>query len=111
MLQGKITKFRIQNRNYKFLSEIDKNNSGLYSTFGVTGNKWRLAAKSTCTTMSASFAGGLVAIVMSYFSTGGKVEVLATINGVLGSLVGITASMTWFQLSWLLFLSGILEEF
>ena len=61
--------------------------------------------------MSASFAGGLVAIVMSYFSTGGKVEVLATINGVLGSLVGITASMTWFQLSWLLFLSGILEEF
>ena len=86
-------------------------NSGLYSTFGVTGNKWRLAAKSTCTTMSASFAGGLVAIVMSYFSTGGKVEVLATINGVLGSLVGITASMTWFQLSWLLFLSGILEEF
>ena len=61
--------------------------------------------------MAASFAGGLVAIVMSYFSTGGKVEVLATINGVLGALVGITASMTWFQLSWLLFLSGILEEF
>jgi ammonia channel protein AmtB len=75
------------------LSEIDRNNSGLYSTFGVTGNKWRLAAKSTCTTMAASFAGGLVAIVMSYYTTGGKVEVLATINGVLGALVGITASM------------------
>ena len=63
----------------------------LFSTFGVTGNKWRLAAKATCTTMSASFAGGFVAIVMSYISTGGKVEVLTTINGVLGSLVGITA--------------------
>ena len=42
--------------------------------------------------MAASLAGGGVAIVMSYFQTGGKVEVLATINGVLGALVGITAS-------------------
>ena len=41
--------------------------------------------------MSASFAGGFVAIVMSYISSDGKIEVLATINGVLGSLVGITA--------------------
>ena len=49
--------------------------------------------------MAASFAGGLVAIVMSYYTTGGKVEVLATINGVLGALVGITASMTWFKLA------------
>ena len=57
-------------------------NSG--STFGVIGNKWRLAAKATCTTMAASLAGGAVAIVMSYFQSGGKVEVLATINGVLG---------------------------
>ena len=49
--------------------------------------------------MAASFAGGCVAIVMSYYTTGGKVEVLATINGVLGALVGITASMTRFKLA------------
>ena len=60
------------------------------STFGVTGNKWRLAAKSTCTTMASSFTGGIVAILMSYYQSGGKVEVLATINGVLGALVGVT---------------------
>ena len=94
MLQGKITKFRIQNKLEVAAFQRLIKKSCLYSTFGVTGNKWRLAAKSTCTTMSASFAGGLVAIVMSYISTGGKVEVLATINGVLGALVGVTASMT-----------------
>jgi ammonia channel protein AmtB len=41
--------------------------------------------------MSASFGGGIVAIIMSYASVG-KIEVLASINGVLGGLVGITAS-------------------
>ena len=51
--------------------------------------------------MAASFAGGLVAIVMSYYTTGGKVEVLATINGVLGALVGITASMIYPRNSYL----------
>ena len=64
-----------------------------HSTFGVTGNKWRLAAKATCTTMASSLSGGLVAIVMSYISSGGKVEILATINGVLGALVGVTGKL------------------
>ena len=40
--------------------------------------------------MASSFTGGIVAIVMSYYQSGGKVEVLATINGVLGALVGVT---------------------
>ena len=40
--------------------------------------------------MTASFGGGLVSIVLSYFQSGGKIEVLAAINGVLGSLVGVT---------------------
>lgn len=50
--------------------------------------------------MSASFAGGAVAIVMSYISSGGKIEVLATINGVLGSLVGITAGKDTIITKW-----------
>ena len=63
-----------------------------HSTFGVTGNKWRLAAKATVTTMTASFGGGLVALIWSLIQTRGKVEVLAAINGVLGALVGITGT-------------------
>ena len=65
----------------------------LHSTFGVVGNKWRLAAKAACTTMSATFSGGFIAIIYSFINTGGKVEVLAAINGVLGALVGITGTM------------------
>ena len=61
-----------------------------YSTFGVTGNQWRFAAKATCTTMVASFGGGLISLVMSYYQTSGKIDVLASVNGVLGALVGIT---------------------
>ena len=56
----------------------------------MTGNKWRLAAKSACTTMASTFSGGLVAIVYTFISSGGKIEVLACINGVLGALVGVT---------------------
>lgn len=41
-----------------------------------------------------------MAIVMSYISTGGKVEVLATINGVLGALVGVTGNMLTTFLTW-----------
>ena len=52
--------------------------------------KWRLAAKAACTTMASTFSGGCVAITYSMIASGGKVEVLATINGVLGALVGVT---------------------
>ncbi len=47
-------------------------NSG--STFGVTGNKWRLAARATVTTMASSFGGGLVALITSMVQHSGKVE-------------------------------------
>ena len=39
-------------------------NSG--STFGVTGNQWRLAARAAGQTMVASFGGGIVAVVYSF---------------------------------------------
>ena len=70
------------------------------STFGVEGTKWHLAAKATCNTMSSSFAGGTVATLMSYILTDGKFEVLITINGILGSLVAISAGMR----SWCFFI-------
>jgi ammonia channel protein AmtB len=43
--------------------------------------------------MSSSFAGGTVATLMSYILIDGKFEVTITINGILGSLVAISAGM------------------
>ena len=63
-------------------------NSG--STFGVTGNQWRLAAKAAGQTMVATFGGGMVSIVISYLRSG-KIEVMASISGILGSLASISA--------------------
>ena len=56
----------------------------------MTGNQWRYAAKATVTTMVSSFGGGIVSLIMSFFTFDGKIDVLACVNGVLGALVGIT---------------------
>ena len=64
-------------------------NSG--STFGVTGNQWRLAAKAAGQTMVATFGGGMVAITYSQLQSG-KIEVLSSINGILGALASIAAT-------------------
>ncbi len=40
--------------------------------------------------MVSSFGGGIFTLFMSYFQHGGKIDVLAMINGVLGSLVSVT---------------------
>ena len=42
--------------------------------------------------MVASFGGGLVSLVYSFYQTNGKVDVLMSVNGVLGALVGITGT-------------------
>ena len=58
----------------------------------MTGNQWRYAAKATVTTMVSSFGGGIVSLIMSFFTFDGKIDVLACVNGVLGALVGITGN-------------------
>ncbi|XP_023336671.1 putative ammonium transporter 3 [Eurytemora carolleeae] len=62
------------------------------STFGISGNKWRLSAKACVTTLLASFSGGFTAMVQSYFTCDKKQDVLTIVNGILGGLVGVTAS-------------------
>ena len=62
------------------------------STFGVSGNKWRLSAKACVTTFMASVAGGWVGMIQSYSMFDKKMDVLTVVNGILGGLVGITAS-------------------
>ena len=60
--------------------------------FFLQSRKWILAAKSVVTTMVSSFAGCVFATFHSLYETDGKVDILMVINGILGALVGITAS-------------------
>ncbi|XP_074651558.1 putative ammonium transporter 2 [Tubulanus polymorphus] len=60
------------------------------STFGISGMKWKLAARSAVSTITASMAGGMVGMLVSYILLKRKFNIAFTINGILGSLVGIT---------------------
>ncbi|KAI8506260.1 Ammonium Transporter Family, partial [Branchiostoma belcheri] len=60
------------------------------STFGITGGKWKLAARSAVSTITASMGGGIVAVVLSYVTKKRKFDISYLINGILGALVGVT---------------------
>ncbi|XP_070542961.1 putative ammonium transporter 2 [Ptychodera flava] len=61
------------------------------STNGITSNKWKLAARSAVSTILSSMAGGIIGITLSYVTKRRKFDVGYIINGILGSLVSITA--------------------
>ncbi|XP_077988597.1 putative ammonium transporter 2 [Glandiceps talaboti] len=61
------------------------------STNGITEDKWKLAARSAVSTICSSMAGGITGITLSYITKRRKFDVGYIINGVLGSLVSITA--------------------
>jgi Amt family ammonium transporter len=61
-----------------------------FSIPGITGRLWILAAKAAVTTLISSFAGGIFAVFYSLYATGGKIDVLMVINGILGALVAVT---------------------
>ncbi|XP_052799138.1 putative ammonium transporter 3 [Mya arenaria] len=60
------------------------------STFGISGSKWKLAARSAATTLCSSVAGGVGGFVLSYIVKDRKFDVTYMINGLLGSLVSVT---------------------
>ncbi|XP_074651674.1 putative ammonium transporter 3 [Tubulanus polymorphus] len=60
------------------------------STFGISGGKWKLSAKSAVTTINASVGGGAVGIIFTFVKTR-KFMIPDIINSVLGALVGVTA--------------------
>ncbi|ELU13413.1 hypothetical protein CAPTEDRAFT_23023, partial [Capitella teleta] len=60
------------------------------STFGISGFKWKLAARSAVSTLFGSMSGGLIALSSSYIFKRRKFEVDFVINGILGGLVAIT---------------------
>ena len=63
-----------------------------YLAYYLLSRKWILAAKAVVNTIVASFSGCVFAVFHTLYKTDGKVDVLMLINGILGALVGITAS-------------------
>lgn len=53
--------------------------------------KWQYAAKAAVMTMMSSFGGGCFSLGYSLIRNKGKLDVLDIINGVLASLVSVTA--------------------
>lgn len=64
-------------------------NSG--STYGVTGERWKYAARAAVSTMMGSMGGGLVGLCFSLTNPNG-IDILSQINGILGALVAITGT-------------------
>ncbi|KAK0393309.1 hypothetical protein QR680_000145 [Steinernema hermaphroditum] len=63
-------------------------NSG--SAWGITNGRWRLGARAAVATIMSSVGGGATAIVISFVKTK-KLQVNHLINGLLASIVSITA--------------------
>ncbi|KAK6636427.1 hypothetical protein RUM43_010088 [Polyplax serrata] len=83
-------------------------NSG--STYGLSGSKWGYAAKACVNTMLSSFGGGLFGLIYSLAFQNGSVDILHLINGVLGSLVAVTAGCYLYH-SWESILIGFVGAF
>ncbi|CAH1111858.1 unnamed protein product [Psylliodes chrysocephalus] len=64
-------------------------NSG--STYGLSGEKWEYAARAAVMTMISTFGGGTVSIFYTMIKLKGKIDTIDIINGILGSLVSVTA--------------------
>ncbi|XP_063435834.1 putative ammonium transporter 3 [Mytilus trossulus] len=69
------------------------------STFGISGGKWKIAARSAATTILSSCSGGVMAFLLSFLLHKRKFDVQLLVNGILGSLVSITGicavTTTW----------------
>ncbi|XP_013108282.1 putative ammonium transporter 2 [Stomoxys calcitrans] len=80
-------------------------NSG--STYGVSGAKWQYAARAAVMTMMGSFGGGIICTIYSLWRHDGRLDIIDLINGVLGSLVSITAGCFLYR-AWEALLIGML---
>ncbi|PAV89117.1 hypothetical protein WR25_05259 [Diploscapter pachys] len=60
------------------------------SVWGITGGRWRLGARAAVATIMSSIGGGATSIVISFYKTK-KLQVNLLINGILSSIVSITA--------------------
>ncbi|XP_012261470.2 putative ammonium transporter 2 isoform X5 [Athalia rosae] len=69
-------------------------NSG--STYGVSGERWKYAARAAVSTMMGSMGGGLVGLIFSLINPKG-IDILSQINGILGALVAVTGGCFLYQ--------------
>lgn len=83
-------------------------NSG--STYGVSGAKWQYAARAAVMTMMGSFGGGSFAVLYSMYLCDGRVDIVHLINGILGSLVSITAGCFLYR-AWEAIVIGAIGSF
>ncbi|XP_046350572.2 putative ammonium transporter 3 [Haliotis rufescens] len=69
------------------------------STFGISGGKWKLATRAAATTILSSCGGGITAFIISYVFHKRKYIIPLIVNGILGSLVSVSAicavTTTW----------------
>ncbi|XP_044265151.1 putative ammonium transporter 2 isoform X2 [Tribolium madens] len=70
-------------------------NSG--STYGLSGEKWHYAARAAVMTMISSFGGGTTSLLYSLIRQKGLIDAIDIINGILGSLVAVTAGCFLYQ--------------
>ncbi|XP_055598087.1 putative ammonium transporter 2 isoform X1 [Uranotaenia lowii] len=80
-------------------------NSG--STYGVSGAKWIYAARAAVMTMMGSFGGGCFSIVYSMSRNEGRMDIVDLINGILASLVSVTAGCFLYH-AWEAILIGLI---
>uniref|UniRef100_A0A914V2I2 Ammonium transporter AmtB-like domain-containing protein n=1 Tax=Plectus sambesii TaxID=2011161 RepID=A0A914V2I2_9BILA len=62
------------------------------STFGISKDRWKVAAKVAVTTLNGSIAGGIVGLVSSFVVFKGRFNIDYIILSVMGGLVSITAN-------------------
>lgn len=83
-------------------------NSG--STYGVSGSKWQYAARAAVQTMMGSFGGGTFSLLYSLFKNDGRMDIIDLINGILGSLVSVTAGCFLYH-AWEAIIIGVIGSF
>lgn len=83
-------------------------NSG--STYGVSGAKWQYAARAAVMTMMGSFGGGFYSLIYSMVRNDGRMDIVDLINGILGSLVSVTAGCFLYN-AWEAILIGAIGSF
>lgn len=77
------------------------------STLGITGEKWLYASKSAVTTVLSTVGGGIISFIYCYFRYNNKYPIEVIINGILGSLVSITACCIYVKTSESIFIGII----
>nr|XP_053627950.1 putative ammonium transporter 3 [Cherax quadricarinatus] len=65
------------------------------STFGITGDKWKYAARTAVVTIQSSIGGGLAGMSLTWYKNH-RLEVADVVNSILGALVSITAGCALF---------------